>query len=61
MIEINLNSIIEVSLLVTFLSVLPWIGVFTVLKLMIHYVENVSYFLENRKVQTLQTKLIQHR
>ncbi|PSO51187.1 MAG: hypothetical protein BRC33_01000 [Cyanobacteria bacterium SW_9_44_58] len=48
MIEINLNSIIEVSLLVTFLSVLPWIGVFTGLKLMIHYVENVSCFLEKK-------------
>lgn len=61
MIEINLNSVIEVSLLVTFLSVLPWIGVLTVLKLTIHYLENLSHFLESRKIQTFQTKLIEHR
>lgn len=61
MIGINLNSIIEVSLLVTFLSVLPWIGVFTVLQLMIHHFENLNHFLENQKLQTLETKLIERR
>jgi len=58
---INLNNIIEVSLLVTFLSVLPWLGIFTVLKLILSYIDNFNSFLAQRKIKLLQTKLIEHR
>lgn len=51
----NLNQILEVSLLIGLLSVVPWFWLFTVLKFSIDYLDQLTSPREAGKMKRLKT------